>query len=132
MNTIYFQGIAYTKEPPSNNDCPAGVRSVDSLLIPELEALCIAITKRLYVKATPLYCDRERAWNLLLAFHETVNVKMDRTRGDSFNDMVITISRKGQRGGPYEPVPDAPVTFETEQEAREWVHDNRETPSLIT
>ena len=45
MNTIYFQGIAYTKEPPSNNDCPAGVRGVASLLIPELEALGIAVAQ---------------------------------------------------------------------------------------
>ena len=102
-----------------------------SLLVSELEALDFAVAKRLYGRSTPLHYEgakelRERVWNLLLAFHETVNVKMDRTQGDSFHDMVITISRKDQKGGPYGPVPDAPVTFETEREARAGVQANRE------
>ena len=57
-------------------------------------------------------------------FMTAVNVKMDRTWGDSFHEMVITISRRDQKGGPYGPVPDAPSTFGTEQKARKWVQNN--------
>ena len=130
MNTVYFQGIAYTKEPTDTHDCPAGVRGVDSLLRSEIETLNAAITKRLYGRSLSLRYDlveelRERVWSLLLVFHDRVNVKMDRTWGDSFHEMVITISRRDQKGGPYGPVPDAPSTFGTEQEARKWVQGNK-------
>ena len=131
MNTVYFQGIAYTREPTDTHDCPAGVRDVASLLISELETLHTAITKRLYGRSTPSPYEgveegRKRVWNLLLEFHDTVNVKMDRTWGDSFHEMVITISRRDQKGGPYGPVPDAPSTFGTEQKAHTWVQNNME------
>ena len=131
MNTVYFQGIAYTREPTDTHDCPAGVRGVDSLLISELETLHVTISKRLYGKPTPLRYEwvedlRKEVWNLLLEFHDTVNVKMDRTWGCSFHDMSITISRRDQKGGPYGPVPDAPSTFGTEQKAHTWVQNNME------
>ena len=137
QTAVWFQGIAYTTEPLSMHAsfdpyCPPKVRSMNSLFISTLQPLHTALTKRLYGKSAPLNFTevreaRERVWNLLLMFHDRVNVKMDRTGGDSFGDMKITISRKAQAGGEYGPVPDAPDTFETEIAAREWVHANRET-----
>ena len=71
---------------------------------------------------------RERVWNLLLAFHETVNVKMDRTIGDSFGDLKFTIAQRIQHAlyPNQAQVPGAPDEFKTEREAHEWIQENRE------
>ena len=67
-------------------------------------------------------------WNLLLEFHDTVNVKMDRTcREIVFMTWLLQSPAKIKRAVLMAQSRSAPVAFETEQKARAWVHDNRDT-----